>query len=73
MENSKGEIPSKCEQSSNTNYNDVLCDIINNIDYAAYNLCDMSESELEGGITESTCPEKSLFIALRELKKLAGA
>ena len=66
------EVIQGLDAGSHSELNGVLCPIIGNMEYAAYNLCEGTESELEAGIIESTCPERSLFIALRELKKLAG-
>lgn len=48
----------------------LLFGIIENLEYAAYNLCDKSDSEIEEGVFESTCPETTLFLAIRALKEI---
>lgn len=48
---------------------------IGNMEYAAFNLCEsMNLDSKNGGRTvETTCPEKSLLIAIRDLKEVTGA
>lgn len=48
---------------------------IGNIDYAAFNLFENMnlDSKHGGRIVETTCPEKSLLIAIRDLKEATGA
>jgi hypothetical protein len=43
--------------------------IIHNLEYAAFNLCEKTDSDVEQGVIESTCPETSLLLAIRELKQ----
>jgi len=43
--------------------------IIHNLEYAAFNLCEKTDDDIEQGVIDSTCPETSLFIAIRELKQ----
>jgi len=59
----------------------VRCDdlkrVIGDLEYAAYNLCEAEtveglEKRGNGRIVESTCPETSLLIALRDLSEIAG-
>ena len=50
---------------------------IQNMEYAAYNLCDDPRPEQvtrdKFRVTESTCPERSLLIAIRDIKELLNA
>lgn len=47
-----------------------LDSIIHNLEYASFNLCEKSDDDIELGITDSTCPETSLFIAIRKLNEI---
>ncbi len=42
------------------------------LEYSAFNLCDIKIEDLEEGIIESTCPETTLLIAIRNLKAMIG-
>lgn len=45
---------------------------LGNIEYAAFNLCETMDllSSGKGRVVESSCPEKSLLIAIRDLKEV---
>lgn len=45
---------------------------LDNIEYAAFNLCETVDlaSQCIGRVVESTCPETSLFIAIRDMKEV---
>lgn len=48
----------------------LLTKTISGLEYAAFNLTGLKKSEkLPYGITESTCPEETLLIELRDLKE----
>jgi hypothetical protein len=56
-----------------SDYSDLLAGILYNLEYAAYNLCDdIKYTDLPKGITDSTGPEESLLIAIRDLKAIAS-
>lgn len=44
---------------------------LDNIEYAAFNLCETVDlaSRCKGRVVESTCPETSLLIAIRDMKE----
>lgn len=46
---------------------------LGNIEYAAFNLCENTDLTIrsKGKIVESTCPETSLLIAIRDLKEVS--
>ena len=52
----------------------IIQSAIGNMEYAAYNLCDNPDQsiiKIKGYyVTESTCPERSLLIAIRDLKAM---
>jgi len=41
---------------------------LTHLEYAAFNLCSVSEIDIKS-IVDSTCPEKSLLIGIRDLKQ----
>ncbi|WP_020208998.1 hypothetical protein [Gilvimarinus chinensis] len=46
---------------------------IHNLEYAAFNLCEsVDEAEIKN-VVESTCPERSLRIAIRNIKSVLSA
>jgi hypothetical protein len=48
----------------------VMRGIIHDLEYAAYNLCEKTDSDVERGVIESTCPEASLLLSIRRLKEM---
>jgi len=66
-------IEQEAEQRLAPGYSDLLAGIIHNLEYAAYNLCgEKKYIDLQSGITDSTCPEESLLIAIRDLKTITS-
>ena len=63
LEASTGREASECS--------DLLSGVIHNLEYAAFNLCKKTDDDVKPGVIDSTCPETSLFIAIRQLKQIA--
>ncbi len=40
------------------------------LEYAAFNLCEKSDSDVGKGVIESTCPETTLLLAIRNLSEV---
>lgn len=40
------------------------------MEYAAHNLCEKTNDDIDCRVVDSTCPEISLFLAIRELKEI---
>jgi hypothetical protein len=47
--------------------------IMYDLEYAAYNLCTKTDSDVGRGVIESTCPEATLLLAIRRFSDLCKA
>jgi hypothetical protein len=64
-----GELADEVSESST---NDLLCSVISDLEYAAFNLCEKTDDDVGETVIESTCPEATLFIAMRKLKQMTA-
>ena len=54
-----------------SDFTGLLSGVINDLEYAAFNLCEKTDDDVHPGVVESTCPEVTLFLAIRKLKQVA--
>lgn len=64
------QLQQRIEELENT-----ISQSLGNMEYAAFNLCENTDltTRSKDRVVESTCPETSLLIAIRDLKEATGA
>jgi hypothetical protein len=62
-------------QAENDRLKDCVEDmrnIICELEYSAYNLCEKTDEDVNKNTVDSTCPESTMFIAMRRLSLIAN-